>query len=62
LFLGAEDNDYAVPVKDIEMEAGKPYRLRITAKGQKARAAVRRARMKNPGGRSIATPPPCGEG
>ncbi|SEP48354.1 hypothetical protein SAMN04487843_12711 [Methylobacterium sp. ap11] len=35
LFLGAEDNDYAVPVKDIEMEAGKSYRLRITAKGQK---------------------------
>ncbi len=35
LVLGAEDNDYAVPVKDIEMEAGKSYRLRIVAKGQK---------------------------
>ncbi|GJD50314.1 hypothetical protein OPKNFCMD_3053 [Methylobacterium crusticola] len=35
LVLGAEDNDYAVPVRDIEMEAGKAYRLRITAKGQK---------------------------
>ena len=38
LVLGAEDNDYAVPVKDIEMEAGKSYRLRITAKGQRSRS------------------------
>ncbi|MGY2047378.1 hypothetical protein [Methylobacterium sp. JK268] len=36
LVLGdGEGNDYAVSTKDIEMEAGKSYRLRITAKGQK---------------------------
>ncbi|GJE02390.1 MULTISPECIES: hypothetical protein [Methylobacterium] len=36
LVLGDDQgNDYAVSTKDIEMEAGKSYRLRITAKGQK---------------------------
>ena len=36
LVLGDDSgNDYAVPVKDIEMEGGKAYRLKITAKGQK---------------------------
>ncbi|MDB5559217.1 MAG: hypothetical protein JWQ36_2151 [Enterovirga sp.] len=36
LVLGDENgNDYAVPVKDIELEGGKAYRLKITAKGQK---------------------------
>jgi hypothetical protein len=36
LVLGDDQgNDYAVSAKDIEMEAGKAYRLRITAKGQK---------------------------
>lgn len=36
LVLGDEDgNDFALPVRDIEMEGGKSYRLKITAKGQK---------------------------
>ena len=36
LVLGdGESNDYAVPTREIEMEAGKAYRLNITAKGRK---------------------------
>jgi hypothetical protein len=36
LVLGdGASNDYAVPQRDIEIEAGKAYRLNITAKGQK---------------------------
>jgi hypothetical protein len=36
LVLGDENgNDYALPVKDIEMEGGKAYRLKVTAKGGK---------------------------
>jgi hypothetical protein len=39
LFLGAEDNDYAVPVKDIEMEAGKPYREEAEGQGGSEKGA-----------------------
>jgi hypothetical protein len=36
LVLGdGESNDFAVPVRDVELEAGRAYRLNITAKGQK---------------------------
>jgi hypothetical protein len=36
LVLGDDaGNDYAVPLRDVELEAGKAYRLNITAKGQK---------------------------
>ena len=36
LVLGdGASNDYAVPTREIELEAGKAYRLNIVAKGQK---------------------------